>query len=268
MKKCNSILAILLVLCLLAGCGLEIIPETTQTVATTTPSTTAATVPTTVPATVPATQPTAPAPSELYIPGLEVEDVIRYFNEVCLNAEFINSGDPTKLQKWTNTIFYIVNGTCTEKDTQVMEDFFAWLNSVEGFPGIKPIDNPNLADLSIHFCNETDYIALMGSDFYATDGGVTFWYNNANQIYDATIGYRTDIDQEIRNSVILEEIYNGLGPMNDTSLRTDSIIYSEYSTPQSLTAIDELILRLLYHPQMECGMDAAACEAVIRQLYY
>ena len=68
--------------------------------------------------------------------------------------------------------------------------------------------------------------------------------------------------------MILEEIYNGLGPVQDTSLRSDSIIYAGYSTPQSLTAMDELLLRLLYRPELVCGMDAQQCEAVIRQLYY
>jgi hypothetical protein len=38
--------------------------------------------------------------------------------------------------------------------------------------------------------------------------------------------------------------------------------------PQSMTEVDELILKLLYHPQIQCGMDAQQCEAVIRQLYY
>ena len=110
-------------------------------------------------------------------------------------------------------------------------------------------------------------VELMGDNFYNMDGGVTFWYDY-DRIYDATICYRTDLSQTVRNSVILEEIYNGLGPAQDTSLREDSIIFSGYSEPQALTAVDELLLRLLYHPQMQCGMDTAQCEAVIRQLYY
>ena len=77
-----------------------------------------------------------------------------------------------------------------------------------------------------------------------------------------------DLDQEVRNSVILEEIFNGLGPVQDTDLREDSIAYSGYSIPQELTEIDELILKLLYHPDIVCGMNAQECEAVIRQLYY
>ena len=96
---------------------------------------------------------------------------------------------------------------------------------------------------------------------------MTFWYID-DVIYKAIICYRSDIPQYTRNSVILEEIYNGLGPVQDTDLREDSIIFSGFSEPQSLTEIDRLILQLLYHPQMQCGMDAAQCEAVIRQLYY
>jgi hypothetical protein len=32
--------------------------------------------------------------------------------------------------------------------------------------------------------------------------------------------------------------------------------------------VDELILKLLYHPEMLPGMNAAQCEEVIRRLYY
>ena len=68
--------------------------------------------------------------------------------------------------------------------------------------------------------------------------------------------------------MILEEIYNGLGPIQDTSMRSDSIIYSEFSQPQNLTDIDELLLKLLYHPDILPGMNAQQCEQVIRALYY
>ena len=224
--------------------------------------------PTTVPPTNPTTAPTQPSKplhSELYIEGLPVEDVIRYFNEVCLDAEFVNSGDPSRVQKWTKPIGYRIFGTPTDKDREVLMGFVAWLNTIAGFPGMTESEN---GELKIYFYEKTAYENLMGGNFADTDGGVTFWYNGKNQIYSATIGYRTDISQEVRNSVILEEIYNGLGPIQDTDLREDSIIYSGFSTPQSLTEVDKLILKILYHPDIRCGMNAAQCEAVIREIYY
>lgn len=215
------------------------------------------------------TQPTQTQPlhSPLYIEGLEVEDVIQYFNEVCLDAEIVNGGDATVLQKWTSPIYYMLNGSPTKEDLLVLFDFVAWLNTIDGFPGMQQTHILSEANLQIHFCTQQELLDIMGQEYTYMDGAVTFWYNN-NAIYNATICYRTDLHQGLRNSVILEEIYNGLGPIQDTALRPDSIIYSGFSEPQSLTAVDELILKLLYHPQLLPGMDAEACEAVIRQLYY
>lgn len=211
---------------------------------------------------------TLPLHSELYIPGVSVEDVILYFDEVCLNAEFVNSGDPTLLQKWTDPIFYHIHGELTEADQAVLTAFADSLNTLPGFPGIYQSQDALLTNLSIFFCDQQYMLELMGDQFLGMDGGVTFWYNDENVIFDAIICCRTDLTQQLRNSVILEEIYNGLGPIQDTSFREDSIIYSELSEPQQLTGIDWLLLKLLYHPDMKCGMTAAQCEAVIRQLYY
>lgn len=215
----------------------------------------------------PSPQPTMPLHSEFYFDNLSVEDVIAYFNEVCLDAEFVNEGNPNVVQKWTSPVYYSVFGEYTAEDMSKLNGFVSWLNSVDGFPGMYPADNQNAYNLRIYFCDQQTMVNQMGDNYYGMDGGVTFWYNN-NEIYDAIICYRTEINQFTRNSVILEEIYNGLGPVQDTDLRTDSIIYSGFSEPQELTAVDELILRLLYHPNIKCGMDAAQCESVIRELYY
>ena len=230
----------------------------------------------TEPATVPTTQPpetteaTRPEHSELYIPDLSVEDVILYFNEVCLDAEYVeDDSNVSVIQKWQDTIFYFIEGPATEQDMEVLERFCAWLNEIPGFPGILPTDTAEAAGLRIHFCLKEEIPAMMGDNFQNSDGGVNiWWYLSNNQIYDGTICCATDIDQYVRNSVILEEIFNGLGPLQDTQLRPDSISYSGFSTPQELTPVDALILKLLYHPDIRGGMSAEECEQVIRQLYY
>jgi len=204
--------------------------------------------------------------SPLCIPGISVEEVIASFNEVCLQAEYINSGDPSVLQKWEMPILYCLNGSYTAADFEILSTFADALNAIEGFPGMQETFNAEEANLTIHFCDENTLVSLMGERFRDTDGAVTFWYRE-DAIFDAIICYREDIDQYTRNSVILEEIYNGLGPIQDTRLRPDSIIYSEFSQPQELSDMDWLILKLLYHPQLRCGMNAAECEAVIRALY-
>ena len=269
MKK--SLLVCLLCILLLTACGTTEATEPSATSTAPTPvaeteiPTTAPTEETTIPTEPPVTE---PAHSALYIPGVDVEDVILWFNEVSLSAEFVNSGNPSFLQKWAAPIRYMIHGEPTEADVAMLEGFAHWLNGVDGFPGISEATEQFEANLNIYFCTQDELLWRLGDNFYGTDGGVTFWYNGDNQIYDAVICIRTDLNQYLRNSVILEELYNGLGPVQDTTLREDSLIYAGYSEPQELTEIDRLILQLLYHPQMKCGMNSAQCEDVIRKLYY
>ena len=264
--KYNCLILFLFASLLFAACT-DLPPETAPATEPPIPETTAA--PTLPPETDAPTEPveTQPEHSAFYIPGLSVDDVILYFNEVCLDAEFVNSGDASVVQKWVAPIRYILHGDYTQEDFVTLSAFIQWLNTIDGFPGIIETQEAIEANLYIHFCDQEEMLLIMGDNFTGMDGAVTFWYEN-DEIYDATICYRTDLDQYLRNSVILEEIYNGLGPIQDTSLRPDSIIYSAFSQPQALTEIDELILKLLYHPEIRCGMTASECEAVIRSLYY
>ena len=243
------------------------LPATTAPTETTQP--TAAPTETTEETTLPpeTTVPTEPAHSDFFISYVSPEEMVDYFNEVCLAAEFVNSGDASLLQRWEYPIYYQVYGEPTDKDLQVLNSMCQWLNTLEGFPGIYETTETWQENYSIYFCSEDELINRMGDQYYGTDGAFTFWYSD-NMIYDCTVCIRTDIDQEVRNSVILEEIYNSLGPAQDTDLRSESIIYAGFSIPQALHPIDEVILRLLYHPTLTCGMDASECEPLILALYY
>jgi len=232
-----------------------------------TPKTEPTSIPPSTQAPPPTTIPPQPEHSSLYIPGLSVEDVIQFFNEVCLDAEIINSGNPSLLQKWAEPIRFMVYGDPTRQDLAVLNGFVEWVNTVEGFPGMFPAANEDETNLRIHFCTHSELIQIMGDVHQDSDGAVTFWYTD-NRIHDATICIRTDLEQDVRCSVILEELYNGLGPVQDTQLRQDSIIYEHASDAQTLTETDKLILKLLYHPSLLYGMDAAQCAEQIRILYY
>lgn len=212
-------------------------------------------------------EPIEPEHSDLYLTNVPVEDILMWYNEVCLDTEFSNGGDATLVQKWTGPIVYMVHGAPTDEDLATLDGFARWLNSLEHFPGITRTENTAEANLNIHFTDNQGLVDIMGSEYDGFEGAVTYWYNN-NAIYDEVICVRSDLDQYVRNSVILEEIYNGLGPIQDTVLRADSVIYQYSSEAQGLSNADKLILKLLYHSDIRCGMNAAECEAVIRTLYY
>jgi hypothetical protein len=217
------------------------------------------------------TETTGPAHSALYLPEYTSQQVWEYFEEVVLRTEYSDgTGNAALVQKWKEPILYSIYGTPTEEDLSVLTALFAQLNEIPGFPGIYARAEGEPANLMIGFWDSEDFNMyfsdfLNGEDAY---GATQYWYyNDTNEIYTANVGYRTDIDQSTRISVLIEEIINMLG-VSDTVLRTDSIVYQYSNDNTALSDIDWLILKLLYHPEIQCGMDLDGCRTVIEELYY
>ncbi len=275
MKKKAYLLWLLAAVLLLCACGqpgrVTVPSYTAPTEQTTVPTDTAPTEQTTAPATTMPTETTAPLHTPLYLPDCTVEEVLVYFEEVALRMEYTDgTGDATLVQKWTGPIHYRIYGTPTGEDLAALEALCVQLNAVAGFPGIYPASEDRPENLSLRFLDPEAFSdafseAINGETAF---GAAQFWYyTDTNEIYTARIGCRTDIDQAVRTSVLTEEIVNVLG-ISDTQMRTDSIVYQYSDENTELSEIDWLILKLLYDPQIQCGMDFAQCSQMIQQLYF
>jgi len=217
------------------------------------------------------TEPTVPLHSDLYHPDYTLQQIREFFEEVILDVEYSSgTGDSSLVQKWISPIGYRIFGTPTEEDLTVLDALFTQLNELPGFPGIYEASEGDTEQLRISFLEPEVFRASYSSVVGGEDatGATEFWYyTDTNEIHSARIGYRTDIDQSIRNSVLIEEIINTLG-ISDTVLREDSVTYQYSDFNTALSDVDWILLKLLYHPEIRCGMDAAACAAALEELYY
>lgn len=263
MKNKLYLVLILLLLLLLCACKKDDAEENC-TIYNTTLSTSAETV-------CAATEPTMQLHSELYHPGYTPQQIREYFEEVVLHVEYSSgTGDAALIQKWLSPIHYRISGAPTEADLAVLERFFEQLNQIPGFPGIQEVPEGEPEQLRIGFLEPDIFRASYSSVVGGEDatGAAEFWYyTNTNEVHSARIGYRIDLAQDVRNSILLEEIVNVLG-ISDTVLRADSITYQYSDDNTALSDVDWILLYLLYHPDMQCGMDAENCAAVLRRLYY
>jgi len=266
MKKKRYAVLFLTVSLLFCACTKE--APVSETVVETISLPTAAEETETVPMT---TAPTVPPHSDLYHPDYTTEQIQEYFEEVILHVEYSSgTGDATLVQKWLSPIGYRIYGSPTDEDLRVLNDLFARLNQIPGFPGFYTAEAEGLEQLRISFLEpdtfRASYSPVVNGE--EANGATEFWYyTGTNEIYSARIGYRTDIDQSIRNSVLIEEIINTLG-VSDTVLREDSITYQYSDFNTALSDVDWILLNLLYHPEIRCGMDADACADVLQRLYH
>lgn len=209
--------------------------------------------------------------SDIYNENYTVDEVLKYFEEVVLTAEYSESEQSRRVQKWLLPIYYSVEGDLTEKDNEVLTDFAETLNSVTGFPGFYPVTGGEKACLEIKFYDGNDLMTEMGEvvNGERSDGIVQYWYLLDNSIiYAAKIGYDNGVSQRVRSSVIVEEIMNAIGFSNDTVLRQDSVIYEKYTENYALSEMDLILLKLLYHPLIKPDMTKDKCFEIIKKLYY
>ena len=196
-----------------------------------------------------------------------VEDVIAAFDEVVLRTEYSDgNGNSSLVQKWEGPIYYTIEG-CSDNDLKVLEDLFAKLNTVEGFPGFEEADG--LIQLRINFYDDKQFYDEMGHIVEGfADGAVQYWYDTEmNYIYEGHIGYRNTMDDSVRISVLKEEVINLLG-ITDTETREDSITYQYSSTNNELSEMDWIIIHILYHNDIKSSMNSDECHEVIRKIYY
>lgn len=214
---------------------------------------------------------TAPIHSPLYLSDHTPDQIWEYFEESVFHAEYSDgTGDTGLVQKWCAPMYYDIYGDPTDEDLAVLTNLFEQLNGIDGFPGIYPVDTRGSANLSISFLDADAFFedfseCINGEDAY---GAAQFWYyTDTNEIHTANVGYRTDLDQDTRTSILLEEIINMLG-ITDTILRDDSIVYQYSNNNMALSDVDWVILKLLYSSEIACGMNAEGCSEIVRELYY
>ncbi|MBO4324820.1 MAG: DUF2927 domain-containing protein [Lachnospiraceae bacterium] len=279
MKKLLLIFCILAALLLCYGCGgqdNELTPGSRREAAPTpvpteiTPTETPTVTPTSTPTPTAAPTPT-PVPDNKMHPeeyGYTAEQVLLYFLETGLQAEYTNGKDYNYIKKWTAPVIVSVEGNPDEDDYAVMNKLFEGLNKVPGFPGIRFKNNGEDYRLVIRFLDDDSYkqYAYQAIGDVNTDGySLIYFYDG--EISTAEIGIRTSLTRTNKNHVILEEIVQSLGIQNDSYSYPDSLFYQGYNEPQEPTVLDWLLVEFMYRDEIKPLMRAEQVMEAAEQIF-
>lgn len=178
---------------------------------------------------------------------------LEYLKTCCFEAEYGSSGNFTR---WKKSIDVYVVGNPTYQDITVLDDFLMELAlRVPNFPNIRRVENEKGAEIVIY------YVALdqMGDyiDSYVEGNWGYFSYHYNNYVRNkAQIAIATDVTTQYeRNHLIKEELFGALGPSNDHYEYSDSIIYQEWTTVQTPSEFDWILMNMMYSPLLSPGIS-------------
>ena len=194
--------------------------------------------------------------------GYAPSEIINYFCDVALGAEY---GETEEVViRWGEPVRYHIGAGATEADLQQIYSLIDALNKVPGFPGFVPAASAEDAALTVSFVDTAGMEAAAGDSF---NGYVTLrWALDGYGIVSGQIYYNTELDQGERNAVIVEELVQSLGLLNDTYDHPESIFYQYHTDTSWPTTLDWAVIQLLYSDGLTPGMDEQAVRAAAEQL--
>jgi hypothetical protein len=227
------------------GDGGGLLSTTTSTASTTTTTTTtiAATTTTRAAATTSSTSTT--------LAVTYPQAALDYFVEIAFGPEF--GGGPQEIRKWTQDVEIVVHGDPNAEDLATLDDVIADLNEIIDTIEIRIVESGGQVDL--HFAPEPEFEAIEPNYVPVNMGFFWVWWDGLGNITRTRVLVSTTgLTQEARNHVIREEVTQQLGLMSDSFSYEESMFYQGWTTTQEYSTLDELVIELLYLPEIEVGM--------------
>jgi len=192
--------------------------------------------------------------------------VINYFSEVALGFEFGGGSEITR--KWTSEMKIFVGGTKTPDLINELQEIVTEINALatDGFT-LKIVTDTLQSNFYIFLGTSSRYASIFPSQsgFVADNWGLfnVFW--NAENQLNAGHMYVDLIraDAIVQKHLLREELTQSLGLAKDSPLYEQSIFQSRSTETNQYAKIDEDLIRLLYHPNMQVGLTKEQVEGVL-----
>ncbi|WP_322893844.1 MULTISPECIES: DUF2927 domain-containing protein [unclassified Yoonia] len=218
----------------------------------------------------------------------------RNFMQIALTTEYADNSDfqvphssQSSLHRWEKPIRMNISFSDSvplaqrDQDRTSVSAFAARLSRLSGVPITRSDQNPNFHVL---FLDEDDrrgaasrLRALVPNISEASLRGIvtlprdqlclvaSVFEPGRSAYAQAVVVIRAEHPNLIRAACIHEELAQGMGLGNDSDAARPSI-FNDSEEFALLTKHDELLLRMLYDPRLQTGMDATTAEPIVRQI--
>lgn len=197
--------------------------------------------------------------------------VIDYFQDIALGFEFGSATPITR--RWNNEMRIFVGGSPSLELKEELVKIVGELNQLatSGF-SIELVEDTLQSNYYIFFGSGTVYGQIFPNQSGLVDsnwGLFSIYWNGSNELYTGFMYvdiFRASMQEQ--KHLLREELTQSLGLAKDSPQYPNSIFQSSFSTKTTeYAAIDRDLIRLLYHQEMELGLNASQVEAVLKGIF-
>jgi len=176
-----------------------------------------------------------------------------------------------RVKKYTVPVgFYVYNRSRKDRRRAAAKFVGALPTHIPGFRGAMAA-SPQNANFHLFIVDRKDFkktvIREAGLDAKAVGNAeclVHIWFGR-NGISESRAVIVSDGGEKLFNRCLVEEVLQGLGPINDSRELHESV-FNDYSRHNHLTAFDRTLLQMLYHPAIKPGMGRKDVVQILPQV--
>jgi hypothetical protein len=195
--------------------------------------------------------------------------VIDYFTEIALGFEFGGGEEITR--KWNIDMKIFVGGNLKPELLTELQSIISEINGLatDGF-SMSVVGDSLQSNFYIFLGTGDDYGEMYPAEAYLVPsnyGLFSVYWDMSNHFYNGHM-YVDIVRAEAvaQKHLLREELTQSLGLAKDSPLYPKSIFQSAWTTTNTYEEIDRDLIRLLYHPQMDVGLNETQVRERLTQI--
>lgn len=203
----------------------------------------------------------APAAAAQANYSFSTEELIDGFMKTVFGLEYRAwSWQPYLVKKYTGTVSFHVHNEARKNRKPVIHQFINQLDSQVRGLSTRVVRDPEAANFHVYVVDRDQYEDVVRRDVYGDHRAdvpgrcLVRVVSDSKGISRSTAVIVSDEGDFLFRRCLVEELLQGLGPMNDDEELAHSV-FNDRSRHSRFTTFDKFLLNMLYHPRIKPGMS-------------
>lgn len=196
-------------------------------------------------------------------------EIIRGFNLTVFGAEYAPFGVQSRyIRKYQRPVRFYIHNLSRVNRTGAARRFIQSLNrSIKGLR-TQIVSSPSSANFNVYIVDRKDYVKTVRNKIYRRKNASAPGKCLVRSVFSRRGIIRSDAaivsdgGEALFRRCLIEEILQGLGPLNEHRSLTRSV-FNDSSKQTSFTRFDRLILNMLYDPRIKNGASLEKVQKIL-----
>ena len=199
------------------------------------------------------------------VPEYSNTEIIEYFQSIALGFEYGDASEITR--RWEEDINLYLGGNITNENLIEINRIIDEINELITIDISLNIVNDSInSNHYLYIGSSQEYNKIFPDNIVNQIGSFWTYFDSNNLFFYCRAFVDSNVSSIQQKHLIREELTQSLGLAKDSYTYPESIFQQRSTLTTEYAKIDRDLIRLLYHPQMSAGLDAAEVENVIRKI--